>query len=213
MSNGSFNSFGSKSAEYGQTHKPIWLGVVSPRPVGGTLAEAFRIKGLHIPAGTGINLASKVITPLLTFKVTAVAKESTTVTGVTISFPADYGYVPKVGDYLFRVNASAFGSNGSPVAITAVAPNATDASLLDVTIALTGATVGDVVGLALSSSDFPAPNAYLYNDIYLDADSDINATGAAVDFHGEGILIDFTPCAGIAAAMKAAVPNVIQVAL
>ena len=154
--------------------------------------------------------------PMLTYEVKAVAGS---VTGITID-PKEYGYVPAVGDYLGLVNASAFGSNGSPVAITAVAPNATDASLLDITIALTGATVGAIVCLGFSSTKVPAPNAYLYNDIYMGdieataagvAANTVAATGAAVDFHGEGILIDLTPCAGIAAAMKAAVPNVIQV--
>lgn len=204
----SFNAFGSKAVDYGQSHKPVWLGTVSPRPVGGVLATAFRKKGLHIPAGTGINLDNKVITPLLTYAVKAVAGS---VTGITID-PSEYGYVPAVGDYMFIVNASAFGSNGSPVAITAVAPNATDSKLLDVTIALTGATTSSIVALAFSSTKLATPNAYLYNDIYTgDLDSDVNATGAAVDFHGEGLLVDLTPCAGCAAAMKAAVPNVIQV--
>ena len=39
----------------------------------------------------------------------------------------------------------------------------------------------------------------------------IGATGAVVVFHGEGILINRTPAAGIADLMKVAVPNVIQV--
>lgn len=212
----SFNAFGSAESNFGQTHQPVWLGTVSPRPVGGVLAAAFRKKGIRIPAGTGINLASGVITPMLTYEVKAVAGS---VTGITID-PKEYGYVPAVGDYLGLVNASAFGSNGSPVAITAVAPNATDASLLDITIALTGATVGAIVCLGFSSTKVPAPNAYLYNDIYMGdievtaagvTANTVAATGAAVDFHGDGILIDLTPCAGIAAAMKAAVPNVIQV--
>ena len=219
MPKSSFNVYGSETLNVGQSHKPIWLGVVAPHAVGGTLATGFLKKGLLIPAGTGVNLNAGVITPLLTYEILDVAKESTTIVGVTID-PKEYGFVPAAGDYLFSVNKSSFGSNGSPVAITAVAPNATDPNLLDVTVALTGVDEGDIVAFAPSSTAISAPNGYLYNDIYL-GDVEVSAaaisaktvaaTGAVVDFHGEGILIDLTPCSAIAAAMKAAVPNVIQV--
>ena len=213
-----FNTFGSASLETGQSHTPVWLGTVSPHAVGGTIATAFLKPGLHIPAGTGVNLTDKVITPFLTFKV----KANTAGTGtyvLTLDPVDNYGYVPQVGDYLQLVDNSAFGSNGNATAITAVAPNGTDPTLVDVTVNI-NASAGKCVVLNFASSKIAAPNGYLYNDIYL-GDIDVNsaavsaytvaATGAVVDFHGEGILIDLTPCAVYAAAMKAAVPNVIQV--
>lgn len=205
----SFNAFGSRGREIGGSN-PVWLGVPTPVPVGGTLASGFAKKGIFIPAGTPVNLASKVITPYLTYVLTAVAKESSTIVGVTID-PKAYGYVPQVGDYLFSVSKSNFASNGSPVAITAVAANATDASLLDVTIALTGVAVGDVVALAPSSTALGTPNGYLWNDIYLgDLEDDLAASGAVIEHAPDGILIDLTPAAEIKAAMKAAVPGVYQ---
>ena len=100
-----------------------------------------------------------------------------------------------------------------------MAPNATDPSLIDVTVNI-NATAGKSLVLNFASSKIAVPNGYLYNDVNM-GDIDVNSTsvanytaaasGAVVDFHGEGILIDLTPCAGYAAAMKAAVPNVIQV--
>ena len=199
----SFNAFGSRSVEFGSLHTPIWLGTVSPVPVGGTLAEAFRKKGILIPAGAGVNLSSKVITPLLTYVVKAVS------TGVITIDASAYGYEPKVGDYLFKVGASDFSNNGTPVIITAVAANATDASLLDVTVAVE-VSANDTVALAFSAQAI-APNGYLYNDIFTgDLDENVNATGAVVMFHPEGILIDLTPCADIAVAMAKAVPGVYQ---
>lgn len=216
----SFNAFGSASLEAGQSHVPVWLGTVSPHAVGGTIATAFLKKGLHIPAGTAVNLTDKVITPFLTYKVkTNTAGSSTYVLTLDPVDVAAYGYVPQVGDYLQLVSESAFSSNGNATAITAVAPNATDPSLIDVTVNI-NAAAGKSVVLNFASSKIAVPNGYLYNDIYL-GDIDVNAanvaaftaaaSGAVVDFHGEGILIDLTPCAGYPAAMKAAVPNVIQV--
>ena len=213
-----FNAFGSADGVDGQSHVPVWLGTVAPHAVGGTIATAFLKPGLRLPAGTAVNLNDKIITPFITFKV----KANTAGTGtyvLTLDPVDDYGYVPQVGDYLQLVDNSAFASNGSATAITAVAPNATDASLVDVTVNI-NAAAGKCVVLNFASSKIAVPNGYLYNDIYL-GDIDVNsaavsaytvaASGAVVDFHGEGILIDLTPCAVYAAAMKAAVPNVIQV--
>lgn len=218
-----FNAFGSEANEISQSHVPVWLGTVAPHAVGGTLATGFLKQGLRIPAGTGVNLSAGVITPLLTYKVEDVIEDdsggTTTVVGVTID-PKEYGFVPAVGEYLFLVSKSAFGSNGSPVAITAVSPNSDNAELLDVTVDISTAAKGDVVAFAPTSTAVPAPNGYLYNDIYLGgievtsaaiSAKTVAATGAVVDFHGEGLLIELTPCADIATAMKAAVPSVIQV--
>lgn len=61
------------------------------------------------------------------------------------------------------------------------------------------------------TSDTGTPNAYLYNDVYVDSD-DAVASGAVVMSHAEGILIDRTPnSAAIVAKLKTNVPNVIQV--
>lgn len=213
-----FNAFGSADGVDGQSHVPVWLGTVAPHAVGGTIATAFLKPGLRLPAGTAVNLNNKIITPFITFKVkTNTAGTNTYI--LTLDPVDNYGYVPQVGDYLQLVDNSAFGSNGNATAITAVAPNATDASLVDVTVNI-NAAAGKCVVLNFASSKIAVPNGYLYNDIYL-GDIDVNsaavsaytvaASGAVVDFHGEGILIDLTPCAVYAAAMKAAVPNVIQV--
>ena len=83
-----------------------------------------------------------------------------------------------------------------------------------------GSMQDKIAAFAPTSGAVPAPNGYLYNDIYLGgievtaatiADKTAAASGAVVDFHGEGLLVELTPCAGIEKAMKAAVPNVIQV--
>ena len=186
-------------------NKPVWLGTVAPHAVGGVLAEKFRVAGLHLPAGTPVNLSAGVIKPVLVYEIKSVATESSAVAGITID-PSAFGVAPTTSDKMKLV------ASGSAVAITAVAPNATNANLLDITIALTGATEGAAVALLpAGESAMASANGYLYNDIYLGDLSEANATGAVVDFHGEGLLIDFTPAAAMKAAMKSAVPNVIQV--
>ena len=60
------------------------------------------------------------------------------------------------------------------------------------------------------TSDADDVNGYLYNDIVIDGKTQY-ATGAVVVSHGEGILIDRTAGASVAATLKANVPNVIQV--
>ena len=203
----SFNAFGTSEKSIGKTNKPVWLGTVAPHAVGGVLAQKYRVKGLHLPAGTPVNLAAGVIKPVLVYEIKAISESGSpsAVTGITID-PKAYGVLPTTSDKMKLV------ASGSAVAITAVAPNATDANLLDITIALVGATAGAAVALIPSGeSAMPSANGYLYNDIYLGDLSDANATGAVVDFHGEGLLIDFTPAAFMKAAMKSAVPNVIQV--
>lgn len=202
-----FNAFGSKEKNYGKASKPVWLGTVAPHAVGGVLAANYRVAGLHLPAGTPVNLAAGVIKPVLVFEIKDVAESGSpaAVTGITID-PKAYGVLPTTSDKMKLV------ASGSAVAITGVAPNATDATLLDITIALVGAEDGAAVALLPSGEDsMPSANGYLYNDIDLGDLSSPNATGAVVDFHGEGLLIDFTPAAYMKAAMKSAVPNVIQV--
>ena len=174
----SFNAFGSASNEVGQSHVPVWLGTVAPHAVGGTIATAFLKPGLHLPAGTAVNLTDKVITPFITFKV----KTNTAGTGTYVLTldPVDvaaYGYIPQVGDYLQLVSDSAFGSNGNATAITAVAPNATDPSLIDVTVNI-NATAGKSLVLNFASSKIAVPNGYLYNDVNM-GDIDVNSTSVA----------------------------------
>lgn len=52
-------------------------------------------------------------------------------------------------------------------------------------------------------------NGYLYNDINLGDLQNPKATGAVVMYHGEGLLVDFTPAKDIPdATLKAKVPGV-----
>lgn len=60
------------------------------------------------------------------------------------------------------------------------------------------------------SSTIDSANAYLYNDIYID-DTAESATGSVVVSHADGILIDRTIGADIAATLKANIPGVVQV--
>ena len=136
-----------------------------------------------------------------------------------------FGVLPAANDYLGIVGAT-FATTGAAGKVSTVAAGDTAGQyvLTMTTSALDGATAGQF--LAWSSADAAGasgkslanqPNAYLYNDIAIsplwDGESydSIKASGAVVDFHGEGILIKRTPAAPFAAQMKAAVPNVIQV--
>lgn len=188
----SFNAYGTSAKEYGKLTKPVWLGTVTPHTVGGVLAEKYRVKGAHYPAGTPVYLAEGILTPVIVVEAKAVSGSIVTID------PSVFNIAPMVGDML----------NGE--AITAVAPNASDPALLDVTAASHGASAGGGVTILPAGATAVTPNAYLYNDIYLGDLSEANATGAAVDFHGEGLIIDFTPAAFIADDMKTNVPNVIQ---
>jgi len=202
----SFNALGS-ARSVGGAGIPVWLGTVRPVPVGGTLAASYLLPGALYPAGTPVNLDGKVITPFVVMKVTAVSS------GVATVDPGPYGIAPSTSHYVCKVGAT-FAKNGTAAAITAVAANASDPSKWDITTTLTLAA-GDVIALAPDSADPKAPNAYLYNDIWL-GDIDVTAegagaTGAAVVSHPEGILIERTPAADVKAQMLAAVPQVLQV--
>lgn len=212
---GSFNSFASKGAISGNT-VPVWLGVVSPLPVGGVLAAAWAKAGAYVPAGTPINIANGVITPFVTFKVTA-STAGTDVHTLTVK-PSIAGYKLTTADFV-QVVGSTFAATGKASAISAIT-EADGVQTITVTDANIDATaVGTILALssataAGSSKALAAqPNAYLYNDICIDANADANiaASGAAVVAHNEGILIDRTAAASVKAQMAAAVPNVIQV--
>lgn len=203
----SFNAFGRKSYDFGNLGTPVWLGTVRPVPAGGVLAPAFLLKGALYQAGTPVNLAAKVITPLVVMRVTAVGS------GIVTVDPGSYGIVPSTSDYIQKVGDT-FAGNGDATAISAVAVNASDSSKIDITTSLSLAE-GDVVVVSPSASGADVPNGYLYNDIWLGdidvTDESAAATGAVVMQHSEGLLVDRTPAADVKAQMLAAVPGVYQV--
>lgn len=221
----SFNAFGRRAVEVGALHQPIWLGTVKPVPVGGVLAEAYRIAGALYPAGTPINLANGVLTPFVAFKVVSFtgATGSETVDTVVLK-PVLPGFIPKVGDMLQKVG-STFAATGKAAEVASVAAGeGSAAGSYTITVAhaatFDSLEAGDVLAISAAVSAGSSkslkvkPNAYLYNDICLgDMTEDINASGAAVMFHGEGLLIDLTPAAEVAAQMAAAVPGVLQVSV
>lgn len=194
-----FNAYGSSAKEYGRTNKPVWLGTVSPHTVGGVLAEKYRVRGAHYPAGCPVNLTDGVLTPVIVLGIKSTGSGSVTID------PSVFNIAPAVGDKMKLVGSD------SAVAITSVATNASDANLLDIKVALESPEAGKGVILIPTGADESVKaNGYLYNDIYLGDLSDANATGAVVDFHGEGLLVDFTPAAFMADEMKELVPTVIQ---
>lgn len=194
----SFNAFGQTARDYKDLHVPVWLGNVTTVPVGGVLAKAFIKKGAHYPAGTSINITDGVITPVLAYKIKSTSTNTHTVSPVCNIMPEKNDKFYKLGDtFDATITAQA----------TAVAVKNGD---IEITVELSGAKQNDVLILGDK-----VPNAYLYNDIYIgDLDTSLDtagATGAAVMFHSEGILIDRTPAADVAAQMAAAVPGVLQV--
>ena len=221
----SFNAYGSASKENIGAHKPVWLGTVAPHAVGGVLASAYRLAGLHLPAGTPVNFTEGIITPLVAWKVLSYTPGGSGSYDTIVIKGANFGGIelaPAVDDYVQALGAT-FATTGKAAQVVAVTPGTgDDAGKYTFTVAksanLGSLNEGDLIvpstAVAAGTGKTMAaqPNGYLYNDIYLgNAESDINATGAVVDFHGEGILVDFTPAYPVKAAMKAAVPNVIQV--
>ena len=203
MKQSSFNAFGQTREGFGGRHIPVWLGTVTPYPVGGSLAKAYVKAGLLLPAGTPIQIKDRVITPALVYTVKAYASGKLTID------PSEHpGFTPGKDMYVKLVGGTIPATDG--VKVTAAAANATTPSQIDLTATVADAEAGSKV--IISAEANVVPNAYLYNDIYLgDLDENAGASGAAVMSHAEGILIDRTPAADIAAAMKAAVPGVIQV--
>lgn len=203
MRQSTFNAFGHAAREVG-SHTPVWLGTVTPLPVGGSLAKAYAKRGLLLPAGTPILIKDKVITPALVYTVKAYAS------GVLTIDPSEHpGFTPAKDMYVKLVGDSFTSADG--VKVTAAAANSGDSALLDLTATVAGAEAGKSVIVSAESS--VSPNAYLYNDIHIgdEETEDAGASGAAVVSHAGGVLIDRTPASGIAAAMRAAVPGVVQV--
>lgn len=219
----SFNAFTQKVRGNAGQSVPVWLGVVSPRPVGGVLAEAFRKAGMLIPAGTPVcyDEANGTITPFAAWKVVSV---NSSTHAITVEGNA-FGVLPAAGDYLGIVGAT-FATTGAAAAVSTVAAGSTAGQyvITMATSAIDGATAGQYIAWSSATSAGASgkslanqPNGYLYNDICIDpalageSYDYINASGAVVDFHGEGLLINRTPGAAFAAQLKAAIPNVIQV--
>ena len=216
---GSFNSFaqGKISAIGGST--PIWLGVVSPLPVGGVLADAFCFAGCHIPAGTPINLAAGVIKPFCAWEVVSYSSTDKT---VTVKADAN-GFLPSANDYLGAASTTDFQAVKKSSKVTSVAAGATEGQYVitcnDSNIP-GGVSAGQFIVLSAETSAKAsgaaniAPNCYLYNDIHIEDGAWVQyakASGAAVEAHNEGLLINRTSGAGFKDALKAAIPNVILV--
>lgn len=228
---GTFNAYGQKSASIGG-HTPIWLGKVRPTEIGGTLAEAWRKAGLLIPAGTPVNLANDVITPLALFEVVSYSAGGSGDTVDTVVIKAAAGYnlpiIPKVADMLQKLGAN-FAAQNKAAAVASIAAGATEGQYTLTVLKsanLGSLNAGDFLvysaaTAAGSSKDMAAqPNGYLYNDIYMDADvagqvqSYVNATGAVVKHLGDdgSILVNRNEIANVVKDMMAvAVPNVNQV--
>lgn len=205
--NSSFNAFGRTRDDFGNLLIPIWLGEVEPVPVGGTLDRDYLKAGALYQAGCPVNLSGKAIKPFLVMEVTAVESGKVTVN------VGGYGIVPTTSDFIQLVSDDGE-ALATAVAITAVAAGS-DENTYVLTAALTGAAKGNVVVISPSNAGASAPNAYLYNDIYIGKDFDVTdentaATGAAVMYHQSGILIGRTPADLIKGRMAAAVPGVYQ---
>ena len=204
----SFNAFGKTRDEFGNLTIPVWLGNrVEAVPVGGTLNRDYLKAGALYPAGCPINLAGKVITPFLVMQVTAAEG------GVLTVNVGNYGIAPTTKDFVQKVGDSLSGL-GEAMAITAV-EETEEKNVYKVTAAIAGVAANDIIVLAPSAGGAVAPNAYLYNDIYIGKEYDVTeeetaATGAAVMYNPSGILIDRTPASLIKKQMAAAVPGVYQ---
>lgn len=214
---GSFNAHCVRKATYGGS-TPIWLGVVTPLPAGGVLASGFVKEKTLIPAGSPIKFESGTITPLLFAEVVSFTAGDAGGNDTIVVKKPLYGQLA-VGDLVQKVGAT-FATTGKAGAIVSVAENATDSDNLDITVA-TGAldslSKGNVIALSAAKSAGNSeslktqPNAYLYNDIYIDyAETGSHATGSAVVAHAEGILINQSPSRAVATQMAAAVPLVVQ---
>lgn len=226
----SFNAFGSESLEIGQSHVPVWLGVVGPVPVGGTLAKAYAKKGFLLSAGSPVNLNGKAITPFVSWEVVDYTAAGAGDYDTIVIKPAVFGGVeilPAADDFVQPLGSTfaATGKAGQVVAVTAL--TGSDAGKYSFTVAKTGnlgsLSEGDIIvpsaatAAGTGKSIAVQPNGYLYNDIYFgDLDGSANnytiaATGAVVKFHADGLLVELTPSAAVKSQMAAAVPGVLQV--
>ena len=217
-----YNTYFNKNIQAG-AEVPVWLGVVSPIPVGAVLGSDYAKAGAFYPAGTPMALDStgRIATPLLGFVVVSYATDSTN-SLITVKGNVP-GLAPKATDVLQKVGATfaATAKAWSPASIAA----GTNEGEYVITVATSGIDVvaaGDMLAYSASTTAGASkslavkPEYYLYNDVAIDpianneSIANVQASVSLVNFHGEGILIKRTPAAGCAAAMKAAVPNVYQ---
>lgn len=223
----SFNAFGSESLETSQSHIPVWLGVVGPVPVGGTLDKAYAKPGFLLGAGAPVNLTDKIITPFIAWEVISATASSTNL--VIKVKGAGFGgaeIVPAEGDFVQKVGAS-FAATGKAAAVASIeALSGEDAGNYNITVVAANIdtpSAGDFIAISAATAAGSGkslkvqPNGYLYNDIYFGnlggsaEDGTLAATGAVVMFHHDGLLVELTPSAPFKDAMKAAVPGVLQV--
>jgi len=217
-----YNTYFYKNAKLGK-ETPVWLGVVSPIPVGAVLAEGYAKAGAFYPAGTPMALGSdgRTATPLLGFEVVSYTTSSTnSLITVKGTIP---GLAPKATDVLQKVGAT-FATTGKAWVPSSIEAGSTEGTYV-ITVATSGIDVvaaGDMLTYSASSDAGSSkaiavkPEYYLYNDVCIDPVADyesmekVQASVSLVNFHGEGILIKRTPAAACAAQMKAACPNVYQ---
>ena len=223
----SFNAFGSESIETNQSHIPVWLGVVGPVPVGGTLDKAFAKPGFLLGAGAPVNLSGKIITPFVAWEV--VSNTASGSNSVIVVKAAEFGGVeiaPAADDLVQKVGAT-FAATGKAAVVASVsALTGDDAGKYEITVAtanIDSVAAGDYIALSAATTAGTGkslknqPNGYLYNDIYFGNlggsanDYTLAATGAVVMYHHDGLLVELTPSAPFKDAMKAAVPGVLQV--
>ena len=223
----SFNAFGSESLETNQSHIPVWLGVVGPVPVGGTLDKAFAKPGFLLGAGAPVNLTNKIITPFVAWEV--VSNTASGSNSVIVVKAAEFGGVeiaPAADDLVQKVGAT-FAATGKAAVVASVsALTGDDAGKYEITVVtanIDSVAAGDFIALSAATTAGTGkslknqPNGYLYNDIYFGNlggsanDYTLAATGAVVMYHHDGLLVELTPSAPFKDAMKAAVPGVLQV--
>ena len=223
----SFNAFGSESIETNQSHIPVWLGVVGPVPVGGTIDKAFAKPGFLLGAGAPVNLSGKIITPFVAWEV--VSNTASGSNSVIVVKAAEFGGVeiaPAADDLVQKVGAT-FAATGKAAVVASVsALTGDDAGKYEITVVtanIDSVAAGDFIALSAATAAGTGkslknqPNGYLYNDIYFGNlggsanDYTLAATGAVVMYHHDGLLVELTPSAPFKDAMKAAVPGVLQV--
>lgn len=216
-----YNAYFNKNVQVGN-ETPVWLGAVSPIPVGAVLGSDYAKAGAFYPAGTPMALASdgRTATPMLGFEVLAYETSSTN-SLITVKGNVP-GLAPKATDVLQKVGAT-FAATGKAWSPSSIAAGTNEGEYV-ITVATSGIDVvaaGDMLAYSASTAGASKslavkPEYYLYNDVAIDpvgnneSMANVQASVALVNFHGEGILIKRTPAAACAAAMKAAVPNVYQ---
>lgn len=219
----SFNTFGSKSWEFGG-NVPVWLGKVRPVVFGGVLKKSYVTQNALYQAGTPAYLSADTngeITPVLAFKVTESSQPGSG-TGDTITVRPCGNIVPSTDTVLMKLGTD-FTTAGAAYKPSKVVKNASDPTLYDLSFTesqLGTLAEGDVLveGASEGASIAPVavPNGYLYNDICLNdidvTDESACATGAVIKFHGEGLLIDRNPAGALLAdKLQSLIPNVLLI--